>query len=140
MADELAQDDELLREFVNESEEQLQIMEQDLLGLESKNDPEILNRIFRAMHTIKGTSSFLQFDVMVELAHEAEDVLNGMRRGEFKPGATMIDTMLRVCDRLRKMLGDVASRRPLEYNNRDLIEQLKAVRETEVCLKLGEIL
>ncbi|MGE5112177.1 MAG: chemotaxis protein CheA [Acidobacteriaceae bacterium] len=140
MTDELAQDDELLREFVNESEEQLQTMEQDLLGLETRNDPETLNRIFRAMHTIKGTSSFLQFEVMVELAHEAEDVLNGMRRGEFKPGATMTDTMLRVCDRLRKMLGDVASRRPLEYNNRELIEQLKAVRETEVCLKLGEIL
>lgn len=140
MADELAQDDELLREFVNESEEQLQIMEQDLLGLESKNDPETLNRIFRAMHTIKGTSSFLQFEVMVELAHEAEDVLNGMRRGEFKPGATMTDAMLRVCDRLRKMLGDVANHRSLEYNNRELIDQLRAVRETEARPKLGEIL
>ena len=69
MPNEFAQDDGLIQEFVTESEEQLQRMEQDLLGLETATDPELVNRVFRAMHTVKGTSSFLGFDVIVELSH-----------------------------------------------------------------------
>ncbi|MDT8066816.1 MAG: chemotaxis protein CheA [Terriglobia bacterium] len=140
MSDDLAQDEGLLREFVTESEEQLQSMEQDLLGIEGGSDNETLNRIFRAMHTIKGTSSFLQFDFIVELTHEAEDVLNAMRREECRPTAAITDVMLRVCDRVRAMLADVANHRELQYDNASLIVALKTAHEGANHVKLGGIL
>ncbi|HEU5402187.1 MAG TPA: chemotaxis protein CheA [Terriglobales bacterium] len=140
MTDELTQDDGLIQEFVNESEEQLQTIEQDLLQLENSSDPEMLNRVFRAMHTIKGTSSFLQFDAIVEVTHQAEDVLNALRRDECHANKGITDVMLRVCDRLHKMLADVANHRELQYDNESLLSDLRDAREGSVRLKLGGIL
>ncbi len=85
---ELSQDQALIQDFLTECEELLQQMEQDLLALESAHDPELLHRIFRAMHTIKGTSSFLGFDRLVELTHKAEDLLNDLRKSNWPPGRT----------------------------------------------------
>ena len=60
MDDDFLQDPALLKEFLVESEELLQRIDQDMVTLESNpKDEELLNRIFRAMHTIKGTSGFL---------------------------------------------------------------------------------
>lgn len=140
MSNELAQDEGLIQEFVTESEEQLQSMEQDLLGLESAPNPDMVNRLFRAMHTVKGTSSFLGFDPLVELSHHAEDILNAIRRGELVPCKDMTDVLLRVCDQLHKMLNDVAAHRELKYDNHELIAQMCAVRSAEKPKRLGEIL
>lgn len=141
MANELAQDEILLQEFITESDEQLQRMEQDLLSLEtSVADADLLNRIFRAMHTIKGTSSFLGFDVVVEITHEAEDLLNLMRRGECRPTKAITDVMLRVCDQVRRMLCDIRDHREMQYDNSPLISELRAVRNQDATPKLGELL
>lgn len=140
MANELAQDETLLREFVTESEEQLQRMEQDLLSLEGNADPEAVNRLFRAMHTIKGTSSFLGFDVVVELTHCAEDLLNAMRRNECSPNKKITDVLLQVCDQVRRMMQDIAAHRDLAYDNQSLIAGIEVVRNGSPTPKLGEIL
>ena len=72
MNDELAQDPALVRDFLVESGELLERMDQDMVSLEAApQDAELLNRIFRAMHTIKGTSSFLGFDPIVRVTHSA---------------------------------------------------------------------
>src|SRR5260370_34910049 len=77
----MAQDPVLMEEFLTESEELLQRMDQDMVLLETQpQDAEILNRIFRALHTIKGTSGFLGFDEIVRLSHQAEEVLSLLRR------------------------------------------------------------
>ena len=68
--DDFLQDPSLIQEFLVEAEEFLQRMDQDLVALEATpNDAELLNRIFRALHTIKGTSGFLGFEPMVRLSH-----------------------------------------------------------------------
>ena len=128
MANDLAQDEGLLQEFVTESEEQLQRMEQDLLELDSSTDPELVNRIFRAMHTIKGTSSFLGFEPLVGLTHVAEDLLNAMRRREIRPTRTASDVLLKVCDRVREMLGNISQKRELGGDDSALIAQIQEVR------------
>ena len=65
-----------------ESEELLQRMDQDMVTLETTpQDAELLNRIFRALHTIKGTSGFLGFEPVVRLSHRAEDVLERSAQG-----------------------------------------------------------
>jgi two-component system, chemotaxis family, sensor kinase CheA len=95
MSNDLSQDDGLVKEFLVESEELLQKMDQDMVALESSpQDGELLNRIFRAIHTIKGTSGFLGFDPVVQLSHRAEDVLNALRRGQVKLTRRMMDALL----------------------------------------------
>jgi two-component system chemotaxis sensor kinase CheA len=128
MSNEMAQDDDLMQEFLTESEEMLQSVERDLLGLEDSGDPEILNRIFRAMHTIKGTSSFLGFDQLVELTHHGEDLLNMMRRGEIAVSRKIIDTLLSVQDQLKLMLEDVRAHRSEVYDLTPWLEQIADCR------------
>lgn len=140
MSNELAQDESLLREFVTESDEQLQHLEQDLLALESGTDHEAVNRLFRAMHTIKGTSSFLGFDVLVEHAHAAEDLLNAIRKNECVPSKRITDVMLLACDQIRRMLQDISAHRELAYDNKALVEQIAMVRKASPSLRLGELL
>src|SRR5882724_6350822 len=104
----MAQDPLLMEEFLTESEELLQRMDQDMVLLETQpQDAEILNRIFRALHTIKGTSGFLGFDEIVRLSHQAEDVLNLLRR-----------------DQLGVMLGDIRQGGLREYSLDALIAEL----------------
>src|SRR5205823_5644718 len=82
-----------------ESEELLEGMNQDLVALEqAPDDTELLNRIFRALHTIKGTSGFLNFDPVVRLSHRAEDVLNTLRRSEVEFSRRIMDALLAARD------------------------------------------
>ena len=72
--EEFYEDPALLQAFLVESQELLQGMDQDLVELEKAPDSEeLLNRMFRALHTIKGTAGFLGFHPIVQLGHRAED-------------------------------------------------------------------
>ena len=102
---EFMQDPALVQEFLVESEELLQRMDQDMVALESSpKDAELLNRIFRAIHTIKGTSGFLGFDPIIRLSHRAEDVLNALRKGEIQLSRRIMDALLSARDQLGQML------------------------------------
>ncbi len=108
MTNEMAEDPVLMEEFLTESEELLERMDQDMVLLETHpQDAEILNRIFRALHTIKGTSGFLGFDPVVRLSHEAEDVLNLLRRGDIRVTTAIMDALLQSRDQLGVMLRDI---------------------------------
>jgi two-component system chemotaxis sensor kinase CheA len=98
---------EVLDDYTAETAELLEQAEQDLLELEGNPSADLLNRIFRAFHTIKGTSSFLGFEKMSELTHRSEDLLNMLRHGEMQVSAGVIDLLLRVVDAARTMLGSI---------------------------------
>ena len=69
---------EILEDFLIEAFELIEQIDQDLVELEAKpDDLDLLNSIFRVAHTVKGSSSFLNFDVLTKLTHHMEDVLNG---------------------------------------------------------------
>lgn len=108
--DELADMIEILDDFVVETTELLDQLNQDLLTLESGVDDEVINRTFRAFHTIKGTSGFLNFEVCMDLAHVAEDLLNQIRNGERQPTPEIIDVLLETTDWFRAFLEDVENR------------------------------
>jgi len=129
MDQELLQDDPLIQEFLVESSELVDQAVQDLVALESApTDSEILNRIFRALHTIKGTSGFLGFDEMVRVSHRAEDVLNDLRKGLYIATPHIVDLLLKVVDLLRSMLKDIRARRTGAYDLEPLISALDALR------------
>jgi len=127
---EFAQDPALVNEFLVESEELLQRADQDLVALESApQDAELLNRIFRALHTIKGTSGFLGFDPIVRLSHRAEDVLNTLRRGEIHLTQPMMDALLKARDQLGRMLSDIRAGGLKQYSIDGLLAELEAVQK-----------
>jgi two-component system chemotaxis sensor kinase CheA len=128
MDQELLQDDSLIQEFLVESSELLDHVVQDLVVLESTpTDPDTLNRIFRALHTIKGTSGFLGFEEMVRLSHRAEDVLNDLRKGAYVADPHIVDLLLKVVDVLRSMLEDIRAKRSGAYELGPLISALEAI-------------
>ena len=142
MDNEFLQDPAMIQEFLVESEELLQRMDQDMVSLESApKDEELLNRIFRALHTIKGTSGFLSFEPVVRLSHRAEDVLNDLRKGEILLSKRMTDALLRARDQLGVMLSDIRQGGLKEYAIDPLVAELEAVRKPgEIPERLGEML
>ena len=138
MNNEMAQDPVLIEEFLVESEELLERMDQDMVLLEENpQDAEILNRIFRALHTIKGTSGFLGFDPLVRLSHQAEEILNNLRRGELRLTTRITDSLLQSRDQLGIMLRDLRHGGLQNYSLDDLLAELveaqgPPVRESSV--------
>jgi two-component system chemotaxis sensor kinase CheA len=129
MTEDFLMDPSLIQEFLVESEELLQRMDQDMVSLESApNDAELLNRIFRSMHTIKGTAGFLGFEPVVRLSHRAEDVLNAVRRGEVHLDRPAMNALLAARDQLGKMLEDIRAGGLKEYELDALVHELEAVQ------------
>jgi two-component system chemotaxis sensor kinase CheA len=91
-----------------------------------------MNCIFRALHTIKGTSSFLGFDPIVQLGHRAEDVLNALRRHDLPVTRSLMDALLAARDQLGKMLVDLrAGGLKQKYPIEKLIADLEKVQKGE---------
>jgi len=106
---------EIFEAFVVESTELLENLSQDLMLIEERpEDEELLNRIFRAFHTIKGTSSFMGFDKISTLTHSAEDILNKLRKFELKVNQEIIDVLLEVYDFLSIMIQKVKNGESLD--------------------------
>lgn len=120
MNDELS----LLEEFLEESREHLSRMEQDFLELEKGDqNPELINRIFRAVHTVKGSSGFFGLVRIGSISHAMESVLDGLREGNLETTPKMLDLLLEGLDQLRILFSD------LEHSNEvdtwDLEERLR---------------
>ncbi|WP_353662141.1 chemotaxis protein CheW [Hydrogenimonas sp. SS33] len=97
--------DEILEDFLIEAFEMIEQLDNDLIELESNpDDLDLLNRIFRVAHTIKGSSSFLNFDVLTHLTHHMEDVLNKARRGELTITPEVMDVVLESTDHMKGLL------------------------------------
>ncbi|MBW6488111.1 chemotaxis protein CheW [Sulfurimonas sp.] len=99
---------EILQDFLVESFELIDQLDQDLVELESRpDDLELLNRIFRVAHTVKGASSFLNFDVLTHLTHHMEDVLNKARHGELRISPNIMDVILESIDLMKALLSTI---------------------------------
>ncbi len=96
---------EILQDFLIESFELIEQLDQDLVELENTpEDLDLLNRIFRVAHTVKGASSFLNFDILTHLTHHMEDVLNKARHGELLLDADVMDVVLESIDLMKALL------------------------------------
>jgi len=96
---------ELLDDFLVEAFEMIEEMDQDLIELENNpDDLELLNKIFRVAHTIKGSGSFLNFDKLTHLTHHMEAVLDKARKGELKITPEIMDVILESIDAMKAIL------------------------------------
>ena len=102
------EDQELLDDFLTETTELLEKLDDDLITLEkASDDTDLMNRIFRSIHTIKGASSFLGFDLLVKVAHKTEDVLNRLRKGELTVTPGIMDVILEATDLIKLLVSDI---------------------------------
>ena len=104
----------LANEFIIESKEHLETIEEDLLALERQQDaPErgLVDKLFRAMHSIKGGAGFIGLKNVNNLAHRMETLLSLVRSGEIKPTQPIVEALLKGSDQINTMLDD------LEHSN-----------------------
>ncbi|NLX55416.1 MAG: hybrid sensor histidine kinase/response regulator [Planctomycetaceae bacterium] len=118
-------DQDLIAEFVVESLEHLADIESQLLAMESAGeniDADLVNTVFRAIHSAKGAAGFLGLNTISRLAHNMENILNLFRNRELVPTTSNIDVLLRCADVLRRLLGDTAT-----SNEVDITEHVEAL-------------
>jgi len=113
-------------DFITEATEILDKLDEDLVHLEEASDDlDLLNEIFRAAHTLKGTSSFLGFTQMADLTHKMENVLDLLRKGEMQLNAGIMDCILRGVDHIKELLEDIRAnqiqRHDLDATRHDLL-------------------
>lgn len=109
MADEM---DEIINEFIVEAEEILEKLDPLFVELEQKgHDAEIVNEIFRGMHTLKGAAGFLGFQSIVDVAHRAETILKKIREGEFTLTSEITDAILKATDTLRSLVSHIKEKK-----------------------------
>ncbi|QXE90153.1 chemotaxis protein CheA [Geomonas subterranea] len=102
------EDQELLDGFLAETTELLEKLDDDLISLEkSPEDADLMNRIFRSIHTVKGASSFLGFDMLVKVTHKTEDVLNRLRKVELTLTSEIMDVILEAVDLVKTLVADI---------------------------------
>jgi len=96
---------EIVDSFIIETNEILEELDHDLVELENKADDDaLLNKIFRAFHTIKGTSGFLGLEKLTAVTHRGEDILNKLRKGEAKLNSDLMDVILVAYDKIKELI------------------------------------
>lgn len=123
--------DDLIVEFLTETNESLQELDTDLITLEQNpNDKNLISKIFRLMHTIKGTCGFLGLPRLETVAHRAENVMGRFRDGNLEVTPAYVSLILESLDRVRFLLGHIeANGTEPEGSDAQLIEKLDAVYE-----------
>ncbi len=133
--------EEILQDFLIEAFELIEQLDQDLVELETRpDDLDLLNRIFRVAHTIKGASSFLNFDILTHLTHHMENLLNMARHGDLVIDANVMDVILESIDLMKALLiriRDSGSDAGLEVSG--CVDRLNAVANGESSAPVAPI-
>jgi two-component system chemotaxis sensor kinase CheA len=127
MSDEM---EEIITEFITEAEETLERIDPMFVELETRGyDKDLLNEIFRGMHTLKGAAGFLGFQHIVDVAHRAESIMKRLRDGETNPTSELMDVILKSVDALRLHLSHIRLKDGIEENMSALLNELDAALE-----------
>ncbi len=156
MADEV---DEIIQDFLVETQELLDDLDQKFVELEKEREnQQLLNDIFRSVHTIKGASGFLGFAQLVDITHKTENVLKKLKEGEMEATPEVMDVILKAVDAMKVLVGHIRAKDGVEEDISGIVGQLEAAisnqqsavnsqqsasnmsTEAEQPQKLGEIL
>jgi len=123
--------DDLLNEFLTETNESIDVVDVELVKLEQDpNNKEVLDNIFRLVHTIKGTCGFLGLPRLESVAHSSENVLGKFRDGELQVSEHAVTVILESLDRIKEILAGLeATEEEPEGDDSELIGRLDAIAE-----------
>lgn len=127
------EDDEILQGFIEESLEHLADIENDLLAIEEDGadiDEELVNKVFRAAHSIKGGAGFMGLTVIQDLSHVMENVLGLIRSSKLVPTPEIINVLLQASDKLNTMIEDVSNSN--EYDIEEHLVPLNAIYDGDL--------
>jgi len=135
---------EALLTFITESCELLQDMETGLLELENEENPETVNAIFRAAHTIKGSAGLFGLEHIVRFTHVVESVLDALRGGNLAVSTELVAALLPCCDYLNSLVRDVADGKLEEDQNiadsgKPLLAALQPYLKTPAATETGVV-
>src|ERR1700760_4142482 len=121
------EDQEMIREFLVESHENLSRLDQDLVALEKRpDDRDLLSSIFRTIHTIKGACGFRAFSILEAITHQAETLLSQLRDGKRELTPALVSLILETVDATRKVLAAIeVSGKEGDEHFEDLTERLR---------------
>lgn len=126
--------DDIINDFIAESTESLETLDQKFVELEKNpGDLPLLNDIFRSIHTIKGAAGFLGFDQMVEVTHVTEDVLNKLRKSEMRVTPVVMDAILRAVDLIRVILANIREKNGKKEETSGVIALLGGILSGETA-------
>jgi two-component system chemotaxis sensor kinase CheA len=122
-------DDDDLKMFSEEADEQIELLDNALVQLEGEPDPDLVQQIFRAAHTLKGSSATIGHRRMASLTHAMETVLDAVRQGRREPTSEVVDALLAALDALRFLANEVITKVDSGVETEQLEEDLRAVLE-----------
>jgi two-component system, chemotaxis family, sensor kinase CheA len=121
---------EIVESFIVETKEILEKLDFDLVDIEKRSDDvELLNQIFRAFHTIKGTSGFLGLEKLQAVTHRSEDILNKLRKGEVKLNSQIMDSILMAFDTIKALIYTIEVNKNEDVPIDDVVNLLNATIE-----------
>ena len=121
------QDDETLQMYLEESMDHLADIENDLLAIEENGsdiDEDLVNKVYRAAHSIKGGAGFMGLTNIKDLTHEMENILGKIRSREMTPTPEIVNVLLKASDALKNLMEDI-----LNSNERDISAHVKALQQ-----------
>ena len=121
-----------LKLFLQEADEQLQTLDEDIIRLEKEsNNPDLMQEIFRAVHTLKGSSAMVGHQRLSDIAHAMENVLDQVRKGLMAASPAIIDALLHGLDVIRLLRQEMVSpdTKPVDIN--DAVAELSALLKTK---------
>ncbi|MCL0085234.1 chemotaxis protein CheA [Thermodesulfovibrionales bacterium] len=121
--------DEIVEDFIVEAEETLERIEPMFVKIETEGYvKDILEEIFRGMHTLKGAASFLGFQQIIDVAHEAESIMKKLSEGEMDLSKGLIDVILKSVDTLRLIISHIKLKDGIEEDISGLLKELTAAQ------------
>jgi two-component system, chemotaxis family, sensor kinase CheA len=118
--------------FFAEANELLESLDSDLVLIEHSNDDELINRIFRAVHTLKGAAGSIGHEPMAHLAHASETVLDKVRKHELGVSSGMVDVLFVVVDSLKQFLNDIVNDQAPSVQVDALVQRVSRLLEVDV--------
>ncbi len=121
---------EIVESFIEESKEILENLNSDLIELENNSkDEELLNKIFRSFHTLKGTSGFLGLEKTTLVTHRCEDILNKLRKGEAELTSDLMDVILSAYDKIVMLISSIENNLSEDVEIDEIIDKLNGTIE-----------
>jgi two-component system chemotaxis sensor kinase CheA len=121
--------DDIIKEFIVESTENIDKLDQELVALEKDpGNKETINKIFRIVHTIKGTCGFLGFGKLESVTHKGESLLDSLRSGRLSMSSDIATALLQVADATRVIIAAIAETKcEGEHDFSELVSRLIAL-------------
>lgn len=126
--------------FVAETDEMLQLLDEQLVRLERDGaSPELLQEVFRAAHTIKGSSAAIGHLRMAKLTHAMETLLDKLRRGEIQPTPVLTEQLFQALDMLRALAAEIDTRQMTDLDVDSLVGRLEQLADEKPAVVNGQV-